>query len=138
MPKNKRRSNPRLGRCFELSGKFIIEYPDWKLVHGVITDHRYGTGSSLVHAWVENGGMVYDPVLDESFIRFIYYEVYGIIDYTYHDYEKSKGIPETPRVVYDSKDAFKLMLTNKNYGPWDNTLMNYKDIVNPNNVTSDQ
>ena len=49
----------RRSRCFELAYETIMDSTDgsgWHLVHG--------TAVSLAHAWLRNGAVVYDPVLD--------------------------------------------------------------------------
>lgn len=50
----------RLGRCYELAGRYVLEHPDADaLVHGSIE----GMGQPRIgHAWVEVVGGVWEPV----------------------------------------------------------------------------
>jgi len=127
-----------IGRCFELSGKFIMNNPEWKLIHAVITDRVFGTGSSITHAWCEKDGIVYDPVLEEEFPAIAYYGLYGVVDYKYNDYEKKNSIPESLKIQYDYKEAIEIMLQTENYGPWDQKIIEYEDVIGNKKATIDR
>jgi hypothetical protein len=91
----------RLGRCYELAGKFCIEN-GWDLVHGFITDKRFGSGHTIDHAWCEENEMCYDPVLDlelpkDAFMRLL-------------------GCEITKK--YHSSEYSELMITTGHFGPW--------------------
>ena len=63
--------NKRLGHCYDLSGRYVMDHSDAVLVHGTVTR---SDGYTIKHAWVESidtasgykTRMVYDPVLDLS------------------------------------------------------------------------
>ena len=42
----KKYNNPRLGKCYELSYKYVVSNADYILIHGIITDNKFGTGKS--------------------------------------------------------------------------------------------
>lgn len=119
----------RLGRCFELVAIFVVRNLEWKLVHGVITDEKFGTSGALVHAWCEKENCVFDPVLRKEFPLFAYYDLYGVIDYKVNPYKKIKRIPESLKVEYTAKEAMEYLLESENYGPWDRELMSYKSVA---------
>lgn len=74
--------NGRLGRCYELAfyrvaeSRILNRDSDMVLVHGVIRDtHIVGYGAVICHAWVEQNGMVWEPVTQhempvDAFMRF--------------------------------------------------------------------
>ncbi|MHC1734514.1 MAG: hypothetical protein AB9921_02445 [Erysipelotrichaceae bacterium] len=131
----------RLGRCFELAGKFVLSHPEWNLVHAIITDKVYGTESSIVHAWCEkedaaldvilrkDDRLVFDPVLNQEFLARAYYALYGIIDYRLNDYERRHKIPETIFVRYTGEQALRHIEDALNYGPWDEKITGHQDTV---------
>lgn len=132
----------RLGKCFELSGKFILENPEWTLVHAVISDTVNKTGAQVIHAWCEKenaaidvvinkkDSLVYDSVLNEHFPRRLYYALCGIIRYTYNDHERRLNVPESLLVRYTYEEAFELIQETRTYGPWDQKILNYKEKPN--------
>lgn len=116
----------RLGRCFELSGKYVASNPSWDLVHAVITDKKFGTGGTLTHAWCEKGDEAYDPVMEHRYPKTLTYSLYGVVDYKVNPYEKRMGTPETLKVTYTSSEAREHMIESGTYGPWDKRIDNYK------------
>lgn len=119
----------RLGRCFELAAIFVVRNLEWKLVHGVIIDEKFGTGGALVHAWCEKEDRVYDPVLGNELPIYAYYDLYGVVDYKVDRYKKIKKIPESLKVEYTSKEAMENLSKSENYGPWDSELISYKSVA---------
>ena len=78
--------NRRLGRCYELSGRYVLCHRDWLLVHGRVSvaafpaeegddrpPSRNGIDFAISHAWCEKGDLVYDPVLDRTYPSAEYY-----------------------------------------------------------------
>jgi len=132
----------RLGKCFELSGKFILEHPGWSLVHAVIKDTVNKSGAQVIHSWCEKEDaaidvvtkkkdrLVYDSVLNEELPLRLYYGLYGIIDYRYHDHERRLKVPETLLIRYTFEEAFKLIQETRTYGPWDPEILKFKEKPN--------
>jgi len=55
-------------RCYELAGKFILEHPEARIVHGTVN-------GNIPHAWVEIDGLVYDGTCKGLFEHGGYYAV---------------------------------------------------------------
>ncbi len=55
-------------RCYELAGKFLLEHPEGRLVHGIVN-------GDIPHAWVEIDGLVYDGTCKGLFESGGYYAV---------------------------------------------------------------
>lgn len=93
----------RLGKCYELSWQYInaINDPNTKelLVHGYITDK---IGRTIDHAWTENGNNVYDPVMDKTMPRMVYYSLLQVEVFKKYTYD----------------EAIKMGMKTKVYGPW--------------------
>lgn len=92
----------RLGKCYELSGRYVIDHGGVTLVHGRITD-KFCTGLTIDHAWIEENENVYDPVLDTEFPKFLYYELFNA----------------EARNAYSQTKACVHMLRTEHFGPWD-------------------
>lgn len=58
------RLRKRAGRCYELAYRGCCQANEWTVVHGE-TIGPLGVGR-MGHAWLENNGWVYDPVLDRT------------------------------------------------------------------------
>ena len=96
----------RLGRCYELCGRYIMHHLDdnIKLVHGTITN-KLGDGKTIDHAWIEKGDDILDLISDKRYSK----EVYNAL----FDYKVIN--------IYNPRDALKLMCT-QHYGPWCNII----------------
>lgn len=98
------RLRKRAGRCYELALRGVLRAAEleeeWTLVHGTC---RGIAGSTIGHAWLERGAMVYDPVCDQQF--------------TFEDYATTYGALSIVR--YSSPEAAMALLTAGHYGPWD-------------------
>lgn len=99
-----KRKNPRAGRCYELSAKYVSENHDAVLVHGSIQGNGYPRNP---HAWVEvegtDGMIVFDPVLDQHYPAWLY--------------ERLMNAKAYVRYTYD--EAVRLMVDTGHYGSWD-------------------
>ena len=118
--------NDRLGRCFELSAKYVQDNSEWTLVHGVIDNHN---GSRLTHAWCEKDGQAYDPVSKLSLPTSALYGLYGVVDYKYNKFEQRMGIPETLKVSYTWEAVIYNLTFYENYGPWNHDILRFKDKI---------
>jgi hypothetical protein len=95
----------RLGKCFQLAGRYIFDHPDVILIHGTIN------GSHLCnvpdfdnpHAWIEGGDEVYDLVLDQRLPKDVYYQIM-------HAKIKKR---------YTQNEMNKLVLRTGHWGPWE-------------------
>ena len=105
----KKHDNPRLGKCYELSGRYVIDgmfIPDREratLVHGRLVN-PFGVGHPLLdHAWIETDDEIYDPVMDKTWGRAIFYSLFK------------------PTVFkrYNREEARKMILKHKHWGPWE-------------------
>ena len=100
----------RLGNCYSLSGKYVMNNLEWDLIHGTITEQVEG-GRTIGHAWVENTEthhghdikMIYDPVWDKKL--------------PWDAYERFVGAKEEQR--YTRAEMVKIILEQQNWGPWD-------------------
>lgn len=93
----------RLGRCFELNYKFVVDNQEWSLVHGYITDIRGKQPVTVHHAWSKKGNLIYDAVLDAE----MDYKVY------YHFYRHEE------RYVYTAMEAIEISMRDRTYGNWE-------------------
>lgn len=93
----------RLGDCYRLSGKYVIDNQKGTLVHGTINGRRWtGKDFNNPHAWVEYDNKVFDPVWDQEFPQEVYYAIM-----------KAK-----PQQKYNWEEMSKFMLRNSHWGPW--------------------
>ena len=90
----------RLGRCYELSWQFVMDNPNWNLIHGYITTRDLS--KTIDHAWCETGDMVFDPVVNIKWPKDAYYRFFNA--------EKEKE--------YSFKDAIQNGSLTGHYGPW--------------------
>ena len=67
----------RTGRCYELSYRGCSQGNDWTVIHGETIGPR-GIGR-MGHAWLENNGWVYDPVLDRTMCSDAYVLLVGAV-----------------------------------------------------------
>jgi hypothetical protein len=97
-----KRIRKRKGRCYELALKVMLDEPgadNFTLVHGRV---RAPDDSSTGHAWIVDGGRVYDPVLDRYFDPAVYADTYRA----------------TGAVGYTKDEAARLAMEQGHYGPW--------------------
>ena len=73
MESGKKHKNPRLGLCYELSGRYVSHHQGSILVHGRLTN-PFGAGhKELDHAWVIlPNEEVFDPVMDKIWPKGVY------------------------------------------------------------------
>lgn len=99
----------RLGKCYELSGRFAMNNPDWTLVHGTIT-RQDGSGYTIKHAWVEKKE------------KFDQYEVLWVFDPVWDNklpweaYERLVGAKVGKRYPYEK--LMEKLAKEQNWGPW--------------------
>jgi len=106
----------KLGQCYILSGRYVMDHPDYKLVHGTITRKD---GYTIQHAWTEKQTqvgkypmvMVYDPVMD--------------LELPWDAYERLLGAKVEKK--YTAEQMGITMLKAKHWGPWELT----EDIFEP-------
>ena len=92
-----------LGRCYELSSKYVQNHPDAILAHGTINGRRFtGKDFDNLHAWVEEGNRVIDIVWGKEFEKQVYYEL------------MNAKVIET----YDHEQVLINILKYKHWGPW--------------------
>lgn len=97
----------RLGRCYELAGRYVSQKPGAQLVHGHIFNpfNRNGEGKGFAdidHAWVEEGNQVFDPVMDKRWPKDVYYGLFQATEQGRFNYEQ----------------VLKMMLQHRHWGPW--------------------
>jgi hypothetical protein len=93
----------RIGRCYELSYKFITSHfeSDMLLVHGFASDPS--RTNRINHAWIEKGnGMVFDPVMDQELPKIVYYKMFHA----------------EPDHKYTRQEALHNAIDSGQYGPW--------------------
>ncbi len=93
----------KLGQCFVLSGRYVLNNSDAILVHGTINGFRFtGKDFDNLHAWVEEKDEVFDPVWDKRFPKDLYNEIMNV----------------TIHKKYNQEEMLKIMLQHGNWGPW--------------------
>ena len=80
--------NPRLGRCFELAGRYVSEHPDATLVHGRLTNPFARGMKELDHAWVEEGDRIFDPVMGSHWDKEAYERLFQVRVYKRYSHEE--------------------------------------------------
>lgn len=106
----------RLGRCYELSGRYILNNADVgrhygdKLVHGSI---QGGNNPRIGHAWVvtNNGKTVYEPATNKEWDADIFNHYFNAV----------------PAKEYNFIDAMREMASNGHWGPWGTPGKDYYD-----------
>ena len=89
----------RLGQCFEMAARYVIDHPVTELIHGSI--QGYGA-PRLDHAWVDTGSGIFDAVMGKHF--------------TYDEWELFANPIEGDRFSY--RTLSKLISKHKHWGPW--------------------
>jgi len=107
---NENGMDSRLGQCYQLSGSFVLNNPEWDLVHGTIKKPNSSL-RRIGHAWVEKTiqdgryqlRMVFDPVLDNEM--------------PWDAYRRYTNAKEIKR--YTSDQMVAIIAKEKNWGPWE-------------------
>ena len=104
----KKKINDRLGRCYELSGRYITDgmfIPNREnaiLVHGKLVN-PFGVGyAELDHAWIETGEEVFDPVMDKTIPKEVFYALFKPTIYKRYTREETR----------------RMILKHEHWGPW--------------------
>ena len=98
----------RLGECYTLSGRYVLDHPDAVLIHGSVNGNK--------HSWVETTTtipdnttgkgykieIVFDPVLEKEYPKEYYYKELN-----------AKVIKK-----YSHEEVIKTMLQYNHWGPW--------------------
>lgn len=94
----------RVGQCYRLAHQFLAREEEGELIHG-----RLWNGSRWIdHAWVETEtGYVYEPVADTFYRK--------------EDFYKATKAQVYHR--YSVEQAMINLAKNKNYGPWESSLL---------------
>jgi hypothetical protein len=96
------RHRKRAKRCFELSGVFVLDNPDWILLHAA-TALISLPGCSRLHAFAEKGNVVYDPVINKFYDKERYYLFHKVRDARF----------------YTVKELANFVFKTNQWGPWD-------------------
>jgi hypothetical protein len=95
--------NKRLGRCYELAGRYVSVHPKSILVHGKITNPFAKGLPEVEHAWIEIGNEIFDPVMDLTWPKNVY-----------EDFFKAKIYKK-----YTYKETMQITDKTGNWGPWE-------------------
>jgi hypothetical protein len=94
----------RQGRCFELAGRFVMDNPDWDVVHATLYPRLGNFGDSIYfHGYAQKDKIIFDPVFNQFF----------------NADKHEKYYTTTDKRIYDHATAMKMMLKSGNYGPWE-------------------
>lgn len=94
----------RLGDCYRLAGRYVMDHPEAILVHGTINGVRFtGKDFDNPHAWIEEGEEVYDLVWDKRFPKEVYYGMMQVKVNKKYDWD------EMSEAIFKAKD----------WGPWE-------------------
>src|SRR5665213_1135269 len=109
----------KLGHCYDLSGRFVMDNPDWSLVHGTITRKD---GYTIPHAWAEKMERIgsYD-------MRMVNDPVMGMGELPWDAYERLLGAK--PGSKYTSEEMNLKCIKNKHWGPWESVCENKDEMV---------
>jgi hypothetical protein len=99
-----RPKNPRLGRCYELSGRYVSVHPNSVLVHGKVINPFVMGLPEVEHAWVEIGDEVFDPVMDMTWPKKVYEDFFHA----------------QPKKKYSHDDVNRITDKTGKWGPWEN------------------
>jgi hypothetical protein len=93
----------RIGQCYQLAGGYVIDHPNAILVHGTFNGVRFTRiYFDNNHAWVEENGEVFDPVMDCRFPKEDYYELFHA----------------TIQAKYTHDEVCHLTLQTEHWGTW--------------------
>jgi 8-oxo-dGTP pyrophosphatase MutT (NUDIX family) len=95
--------NPRVGRCYELSGRYVSVHPNSVLVHGTLKNPFRKGLSEIEHAWVEIGDEVFDPAMDMNWPKNVYEDFFHA----------------QPKKKYSHDDVNRITDKTGNWGPWE-------------------
>lgn len=103
---NKNPINDRLGKCYELSGKYVMSHAGTNaiLVHGKLTNPFAKGHPEMEHAWVEIGKEIFDPVMDKTWPKDVYESLFKVKIYK----------------KYTPKQMYQIIDKTSNWGPWEN------------------
>lgn len=93
----------RLGRCYELSGRYVIRHHGWTLVHGTLINPFIMGHPKLPHAWCEKGNEILDPVMNKIWPKDVYE---GLFKAKIHK-------------KFTQKEVLQLTDKHGNWGPWE-------------------
>jgi hypothetical protein len=96
-------SNSRVGKCYELAGRYVSGHPDSVLIHGKLINPFSKGMSEVEHAWVEEGDEIFDPVMDKRFPKNHYEKLFNVTVYHKYTYEQ----------------VLNMTLRHEHWGPWD-------------------
>ncbi len=98
------------GNCYTIAGYYIIDnnVPEMLLCHGIVAGQGPLEGKQIGHAWIEVGDVVFD-----------YSNGNRVVTRKERYYEIGK-ITRVKR--YSKKEAARMMLLHKNFGPWDKSV----------------
>lgn len=112
----------RLGRCYEIAGRYARENKGSFLVHGSIGHpgsrlKREPDQPPIGHAWaVDADGEVFEPISGKHFSWDAYRDLFGAVEW----------------IRYPSDDVPLLMLKHRNWGPWDAEYIEANNIWHSN------
>lgn len=122
-------SNPRLGRCYELSCKEVAVTPGspWTtLVHGIVRDTHLGnTGALIFHAWAEGWQPGQDPSRDEPFI------CDPVLDIVLPRMAYLRMFDATEVYRYSAAEAARHAIESRHYGPWEEMPSDINQVTLP-------
>jgi len=97
--KNPPQQEETRGRCFELSGRYVLKNKKGHLVHGKVTNVE---GKTFSHAWVEIDDDVIDPTAGTVMKKAQYYTL----------------LDAKPEKKYSVDEAIIRMARTQHFGPW--------------------
>jgi len=91
----------KIGKCYELSLQYILANPNWKLIHGYISNQQ-PPNQTIDHAWCINGDKIHDEIFEKDFHTDLYTALFA------------------PKIVkkYKFNEMIEKMNEFETYGPW--------------------
>ncbi len=103
----------RVGRCYELGWRYLLDRKQGTLVHGVVFAGE--PAQWINHAWVELNDEVYEPQHGEVFSKESFY----------------RAFQAKPAQRYTWEEAAILAVRTHNYGPWQESDREHIQKISP-------
>lgn len=100
----------RLGKCYELAGRKVVEDKEGLLIHGLI---RHDDVGDVGHAWVHlDNGNLWEPTTDSTYPPDVFERIFN------------------PIILagYTQQDTATAAMTTGNWGPWDSDSIRWHDL----------
>jgi hypothetical protein len=119
--KSQRDINPQNagGDCFEAAAKFVLNNPDYTLVHGEVMGRGALQDIWFGHAWVEKDGIVREVANGNNIEMTVeVYYLLGTINQPYYQNRKMNP-PKNNIIRYSYSELMNMLNEHQTWGPWE-------------------